>query len=75
MADLVNPSKAGDEQGPSARVGAVIKGKWTLDGLLGVGGMAAVYSASHRNGQRAALKILHDSRSLESREIKIDFAR
>ncbi len=65
MADLVNPSKAGDEQGPSARVGAVIKGKWTLDGLLGVGGMAAVYSASHRNGQRAALKILHADFSRE----------
>lgn len=59
MADLVKSSKAGDEQGPQARVGSVIKGKWTVDGLLGVGGMAAVYAASHRNGQRAALKILH----------------
>lgn len=59
MVDLVKSSKAGDEQGPTARVGAVIKGKWTVDGLLGVGGMAAVYAASHRNGQRAALKILH----------------
>jgi eukaryotic-like serine/threonine-protein kinase len=59
VVDLVKSSKAGDEQGPTARVGAVIKGKWTVDGLLGVGGMAAVYAASHRNGQRAALKILH----------------
>ncbi|MDB4935920.1 MAG: serine/threonine protein kinase [Labilithrix sp.] len=59
VADLVKSSKAGDEQGPTARVGAIIKGKWTVDGLLGVGGMAAVYAASHRNGQRAALKILH----------------
>jgi serine/threonine protein kinase len=59
VADLVKSSKAGDEQGPVARVGAVIKGKWTVEGLLGVGGMAAVYAASHRNGQRAALKILH----------------
>jgi serine/threonine protein kinase len=41
------------------RVGQVIKGKWTIDALLGVGGMAAVYAATHRNGQRAALKILH----------------
>jgi len=40
-------------------VGSVIKGKWTVEGLLGVGGMAAVYAAAHRNGQRAALKILH----------------
>ncbi len=43
----------------AARVGATIRGKWHLDALLGVGGMAAVYAASHRNGQRAALKILH----------------
>jgi len=59
VADLVKSSKAGDEAGPTARVGSVIKGKWKVDGLLGVGGMAAVYAASHRNGQRAALKILH----------------
>jgi serine/threonine protein kinase len=43
----------------AARVGATIRGKWHLDALLGIGGMAAVYAASHRNGQRAALKILH----------------
>jgi serine/threonine protein kinase len=42
-----------------SRVGATIRGKWHLDALLGVGGMAAVFAASHRNGQRAALKILH----------------
>jgi hypothetical protein len=52
-------SKGGDDGGPNARVGTVIKGKWKIDALLGVGGMAAVYAASHRNGQRAALKILH----------------
>jgi hypothetical protein len=52
-------SKSGDGGGPNARVGSVIKGKWKIDSLLGVGGMAAVYAASHRNGQRAALKILH----------------
>lgn len=51
--------KGGDENGPNARVGVVIKGKWKIEALLGVGGMAAVYAASHRNGQRAALKILH----------------
>jgi serine/threonine protein kinase len=47
------------DDGPAARVGIVIKGKWKVESLLGVGGMAAVYAASHRNGQRAALKILH----------------
>ena len=49
----------GDDGGPNARVGMVIKGKWKVESLLGVGGMAAVYAAAHRNGQRAALKILH----------------
>jgi serine/threonine-protein kinase len=40
-------------------VGTVLNEKWRLDALLGIGGMAAVYAASHRNGKRAALKILH----------------
>jgi hypothetical protein len=48
-----------EAEGPEKRIGTVIKGKWTLDALLGVGGMASVYGASHRNGQRAALKVLH----------------
>ncbi len=41
------------------RVGQVLKEKWRLDVLLGVGGMAAVYAATHRNGSRVAVKILH----------------
>ncbi|HLK35559.1 MAG TPA: serine/threonine-protein kinase [Polyangiaceae bacterium] len=41
------------------RVGTVLRGKWRLDSLLGVGGMAAVYAATHRNGSRGAVKILH----------------
>jgi len=41
------------------RVGQVLNGKWRLDVLLGVGGMAAVYAATHRNGSRAAVKLLH----------------
>ncbi|MFO0546957.1 MAG: protein kinase [Polyangiaceae bacterium] len=36
-----------------------IKGKYTLEAMLGIGGMATVYSATHRNGSRVALKILH----------------
>jgi eukaryotic-like serine/threonine-protein kinase len=42
-----------------ARVGRVLNDKWTLERLLGVGGMAAVYAGRHRNGARAAVKILH----------------
>jgi serine/threonine-protein kinase len=41
------------------RVGTVIGAKWRVDGLLGSGSMAAVYAVTHRNGARAALKILH----------------
>src|SRR5580658_6106686 len=41
------------------RVGQRIRDKWKLDELLGVGGMAAVYAATHRNGKRVAIKILH----------------
>jgi serine/threonine protein kinase len=42
-----------------ARVGDVLNDKWTLERLLGIGGMGAVYAARHRNGARAAVKILH----------------
>jgi serine/threonine-protein kinase len=42
-----------------ARVGAVLKGKWRLDAVLGIGGMATVYGATHRNRSRVAIKMLH----------------
>ena len=41
------------------RVGTVINGKWQVDARIGSGGMATVYAATHRNGSRAALKMLH----------------
>jgi len=41
------------------RVGSMLRDKWHLDRMLGIGGMAAVYSATHRNGSTAALKVLH----------------
>jgi len=47
------------------RLGKLLKGKWTLDTLLGVGGMAAVYSATHRNKSRVAIKILHQDLAAE----------
>lgn len=42
-----------------ARVGVTLRGKWRLDALIGCGGMAAVYAATHRNGKRVAVKVLH----------------
>ncbi|HEX4338866.1 MAG TPA: serine/threonine-protein kinase [Polyangiaceae bacterium] len=56
------------------RVGLVLRDKWRLDHVLGVGGMGAVYSATHRNGSRGAVKVLHAALTL-SREIRLRFAR
>jgi hypothetical protein len=41
------------------RVGQMLGTKWRLDALIGVGGMAAVYAATHRNGATGAIKLLH----------------
>jgi serine/threonine-protein kinase len=49
-----------------ARIGSTLKGKWTLDQLLGVGGMAAVYAATHRNHKRVAIKVLHQELSFNA---------
>jgi serine/threonine-protein kinase len=48
------------------RVGRVLRGKYHLERLLGVGGMAAVYAATHRNGKRFAVKVLHAAQSMNS---------
>ena len=41
------------------RVGETLNHKWTIDRLIDIGGMAAVYAATHRNGKRVAIKMLH----------------
>ncbi|MEO8798847.1 MAG: serine/threonine protein kinase, partial [Polyangiaceae bacterium] len=42
------------------RVGTILRDKWKLEKLLGLGGSAAVYAATHiNNGRRVAVKILH----------------
>src|SRR5690606_19727287 len=41
------------------RVGRWFRNKWHLDHLIAIGGMAAVYAATHRNGNHAAIKVLH----------------
>ena len=41
------------------RVGTVLCGKWTLERVLGIGGMATVYVARHKIGRLDAIKILH----------------
>jgi len=56
------------------RLGQILRNKWRLDVLLGVGGMAAVYAATHRNGSRVAIKILHTELSA-SEDIRTRFVR
>jgi serine/threonine protein kinase len=57
-----------------ARVGQNLNGKWTVDRLIDVGGMGAVYEATHRNGRRAAIKVLH-ARFAQDPEVRRRFLR
>ncbi|MGH7439204.1 MAG: serine/threonine-protein kinase, partial [Polyangiaceae bacterium] len=57
-------SQAAGDEDPTisrarARLGTLLQEKWTLDSLIGAGGMAVVYGATHRNGKRVAIKMLH----------------
>jgi signal transduction histidine kinase len=45
-------------------VGSVLRGKYRLDEVLGIGGMAVVYAATHRNQKQFAVKVLHPELSL-----------
>lgn len=54
------PPSSGESARVRARVGTVIAGKWKVESVLGVGGMAAVYYAVHEHNQRrVAIKVLH----------------
>jgi eukaryotic-like serine/threonine-protein kinase len=57
-----------------ARVGQTLNDKWHVDRLIDIGGMGAVYAATHRNGRRAAIKILHRRFALEP-EVRNRFLR
>src|SRR5262249_1939303 len=51
------------------RVGRVIDGRWRLERVIGVGGFAAVYAATHASiGGRMAVKILHRDVALAKRQ-------
>jgi len=52
----------------------MLNGKWKVDRLLDVGGMGAVYEATHRNGRRAAIKVLH-TRFARDPEVRKRFLR
>ena len=57
-----------------ARVGRTLCGRYTLERLIGIGGMAAVYRGSHRNGNPVAIKVLH-AELCASKEIRERFLR
>ncbi|HHH26788.1 MAG TPA: serine/threonine protein kinase [Polyangiaceae bacterium] len=44
---------------PDDWIGEELHGKWRLDELLGVGGVASVYSAMDRHGRQVAVKLMH----------------
>jgi len=58
----------------NARLGSVLKGKWRLDAVIGIGGMACVYAATHRNQSRVAIKMLHPEVALDA-EVTSRFLR
>jgi serine/threonine-protein kinase len=48
------------------RVGSWVCDKWRLERLIGVGGVAAVYAARHKNGRRVAIKMLHPELAVDA---------
>lgn len=55
-----------------ARIGTVLRGKWHIDSLIGIGGMAAVYGVTNKIGWRGAIKILHREIAV-SKELRARF--
>jgi len=62
------------ESSVHGRVGTVVVGKYRLDRVLGIGGMAAVYAATHRNQAEFAVKMLHSELS-QSEDVRTRFLR
>jgi serine/threonine-protein kinase len=62
------------EQRAQLRIGTTLRGKLRIDSVLGIGGMAVVYAATHRNAKRFAVKMLHPELSLNA-DIRTRFLR
>jgi serine/threonine protein kinase len=69
---MVNSSELAERA--KARVGTTLRGKYRIDSVLGIGGMAIVYAATHRNTKRFAIKVLHTELSF-SADVRTRFMR
>lgn len=59
----LSPAVARRSREDEGRFGIVVGGKWRIDGFLGKGATASIYSATHERGGRAAIKMLRASRA------------
>jgi serine/threonine-protein kinase len=62
------------EERARSRLGTILRGKYRIDRVLGAGGMAVVYKATHRNQAEFAIKMLHPELSL-SEDVRTRFLR
>jgi serine/threonine-protein kinase len=70
----VADSESADLVRAKQRVGQVLRDKYRIDRVLGVGGMAAVYAVTHRNQKQFAVKVLHTELSYRE-DIRSRFLR
>lgn len=63
-----------EERRAALRIGMTLGERWTIERVLGVGGMAAVYAVHAPDGTRAALKLLHPEHAIR-KEIRERFLR
>ena len=63
-----------DEELAKRRLGSVVGSKWTLEKVLGAGGVGAVYEAKSFSGEAAAIKVLHTELAHKS-DVKERFLR
>ncbi|MEO7097215.1 MAG: serine/threonine-protein kinase, partial [Polyangiales bacterium] len=71
---MASDNEAAIEAEARTRVGTTLRGKWVVDRLIDRGGMASVFAATHRNGNRVAVKVLHRHIS-EQADLKDRFLR
>lgn len=63
-----------EERRAALRMGMTLGERWTLERVLGVGGMAAVYAVRGPDGSAAALELLHPEHAIR-KEIRDRFLR